>query len=133
MSRVISDSQQTIVRASQLGDVIVSVKKPTITSSPSTLGFFSAILNIDVVFKSITLLCANSHTLQNFDHNESPGLSSSNLFRGDGDITVVAVDGSFPLEATPGFTLFTTASQENLLSNAGSFTALDTTPLFDVT
>lgn len=130
MSRVISDALQTIVRASQLGDVIVSRKKPAISS----IAHFVVILNIDITITIANLLCTNSHTLQNFNHNETcPSPSTSALFRGDGDITVVATDGSFPLETTPGYTFFATPSQENLLSNVGSFTALDTTPFVDVT
>lgn len=131
MSRVISDARQTIVRASQLGDVIVSNITSTLNSTPS----FTVILNIDVVFKTIApLLCTNSHTLQNPDHSETcPTPSVTTLFRGDGDVTVIANDGSFPLETTPSHTFFATPSQENLLSNAGSFPVLDATPSFNVT
>lgn len=133
MSRVISDSQQTIVRASQLGDTIVSVKKPAIVVGGAPgIGFFSVILNIDVVFKSITLLCTDTNTLQNFDHNETCQVTATTLFTGDGDVTA-AVEGTFAIEAAPSSALVTTPDQENLLSNAGSFPALDAAPSFDVT
>lgn len=96
------------------------------------LGFFSVILNIDVVFKSITLLCTNSNTLQNFDHNETCQATVTTLFTGDGDVTAT-VEGTFAIEAAPSNALVTTPDQENLLSNVGSFPALDAAPSFDVT
>lgn len=130
MSRVISDARQTVVRASQLGDVIVSAIKPAISST----AIFIAILSINITVTIADLLCSNSHTLQNPDHSETcPSPSTSTLFRPDGDVTVIANDGTFPLDAVPANTLFTSPSQENLLSNVGSFTALDATPSFNVT
>lgn len=134
MSRVISDALQTVVRASQLGDVIVSNRLLTMSSALGSTALFTVILNIDVATVTITLTCTNTHGVQNFNHNETCQITSSTLFRGDGDVTVIVSDGSFPtIEAVPANTLVTTPDQENLLSNVGSFIALDAIPFVDVT
>lgn len=128
MSKVISDALQQIVRASQLGEVIVSVKRPLIP----TTAIFTVILNIDVATTIITLLCTTTGAIEGVDQNNSPGVTSMALFTSGVDITV-AIDGSFVIEAVPAFTFVATPDQENLLSNTGSSPALDAAPLFDVT
>lgn len=134
MSKVVSDALQTIVRASQLGAVIVSSKLSEIGVSPS----FTVILSIFFT-KNITIDPAvRSHTLVTTPSfggatGLSPTVTSAALFRTGVDFTVDIGTGSFPIEAVPAYTFVSTPDQENLLSNMGSFIALDAVPSFDVT
>lgn len=130
MSRVISDALQQIVRASQLGDVIVSNKTLSMLITP----IFTVILNIDVATVSVpNLVSTFTNAVQNASHTESPSMTRAATFTSGVDATVEATSGTFPLEAAPDNALVTTPDQENLLSNTGSFPALESIPSFDVT
>lgn len=129
MSKVISDALQQIVRASQLGDVIVSNKRPLM---PVT-ALFTVILNIDVATITPAVLVAlRTNTLQTFNQNNAPSITSAASFTSGLDFTVDATPASFPLEAVPAGAL-QAPDQEDFLSNMGSFPALESTPSFDVT
>lgn len=133
MSRVISDARQQVVRAAQLGDVIISRKVPAFTVSPS----FTVILNLTTGNISITLNSANSHATQNANvgASKTPGLTRTAAFDPGSNIAasvtispaVASVDsgGSFPTVHPPDF--------EKILSTVGTFNELDAFPEFDVT
>lgn len=137
MSKVISDALQQIVRASQLGDVIVSSKLCSANTTPT----FTVILSI-FFNQSITIDAAvPTHSLVTTpSHNEGTGghgillddIVVAPLFRTGVDFTV-DIGGSFAIEAVPTYVFVGTPDQENLLSNVGSFIALDAVPSFDVT
>jgi hypothetical protein len=143
MSKVISDARQQVVRASQLGDVIVSKKLCQLFVKNSLVSdFFTVILNLSVPGAPIiiTLISANSHATQNANVGASktcptptavafldPGTNipavviNSSLFAIPGSDD----DGSFPDVHPPDFT--------KELSTVGSFDELDAAPSFDVT
>lgn len=134
MSKVISDALQTVVRASQLGAVIVSNKLNELGVSPSFTVilsiFFNKNITIDPAVPSNTLVTTPSFGGAT---GLSPVVTAAALFRTGVDFSVDIGSGSFPLEAVPASSLVTTPDQENLLSNVGSFIALDAVPSFDVT
>ena len=137
MSKVISDALQTIVRASQLGAVVVSNKLNEIGVSPTFTVILNLVLSqlitIDPAVPSHTLVTTPSYTEGTGGVGILAEIDVAPLFRTGVDFSVDVGSGSFPLEADPAHTLVTTPDQENLLSTMGSFIALDAVPSFDVT
>lgn len=134
MSRVISDARQQIVRAAQLGDVIVSKKTVTIVSTAS----FTVVLNLSVGNISVSIVPTNSHAVQNANAGASktcptptgvafvdPGSNIAASATIDPAIPSVDSGGSFPTVHPPDF--------EKILSTMGSFIELDAVPSFTVT